>query len=347
MKVLKYITYQTIIIAVMTLYSCSNDEYQTTGTDKPVAIRFSGVSVNDNTVSVTRATGADAHNEGLPIGSDIDVFIYDSSGNAVYEYDEDADTSPSVTLPMVYTTIDEPDAETAKSNLNIKDSSLKPPRYPNGNPGTAYIFAVWPAMPSSSEASADSYTFSVAADQRDASAVASSDLLATDQIQQLSTGGKAIDLPMTHCMAKVIVRFNPTGNLTASNMPATFDMLGIKNSVTIKPKTAATAVSGNGRDAITTNSGTTTIQCTAGQAFLIPPQTIAQSTKLLEFNIGGTASDNFSAISGASFTTTNAITFVANMVYEITINVNVNYITATATITPWNTEDMTFDKYIL
>ena len=35
------------------------------------------------------------------------------------------------------------------------------------------------------------------------------------------------------------------------------------------------------------------------------------------------------------------------MVYEITINVNVNYITATATITPWNTEDMTFDKYIL
>lgn len=336
MKLIYLFAIYSVIIA---WYGCTGD-HNDYSIEKSAPIRFGSVIVNHD-LSITRTMGADEHNIGLPMGSDIDVFIYDSSGNPVPSDDEN-NSNPPVTLPIVYTTVEAPDAVTTQSGLNIKDASLKSPRYPTTK--LAYIFAVWPAMASQSDAASDNYNFTVNTDQRYASNVTSSDLLSTDKIEQTSDGTATIDLPMMHCMAKVIVKFNPTGSLTDSNMPDEFSVLGVKNSVTIKPKTAATS---SGRGAITTNAGTTNLSCSSEEAFLIPPQTIAAGATFLQFDIKGSASDNFSAITGVTFKPAAAITFEANTVYEITVNVNVNYITATATIMPWNTEEITFEKRIL
>ena len=330
--------------------SCNNDHYPTV-TDRQVPIHFSMVSIGESTKYITRSTmGADSHNTGLPKGSDIDVFVYDKDGKVVPEFDDDATTAKLVTLPLVYTTTDDPNTEMAISNLNLKSSTINPPKYPTDNTKTAYIFAVYPAKATKEEATADSYTFEVEEDQTDAANVAKSDLLATEQITQSSDYGKAIDLPMTHCMAKVIIKFNPmdNGNLTESNMPTTFTLPNIKNSVTIQPKTAATGAEGsNGTAAISTNSSTTTITGSTEEALLIPPQKIEAGSVFLQFTIKGSSVDKFNDITNVLFKPSAEIDFRANTVYEITINVNVNYVTATATITDWNRETMTFDKYIL
>lgn len=322
----------------MTGQGCTSEhESELDGSSTVVPVRFGTLSVGSGKAS-TRAMGADAHTTGLPQGSEIDVFLYDSSGTPLK-----IESGGNVSTPLVYVTLDAPNQETAQSALGMKTVSASP-AYPNEGDNSAYIFAVWPAKATATEADADSYTFTVSDNQRVAANVAASDLLATDRIVQSKDAAKAIDLPMTHCMAKVIVKFNPTGNLTQANMPTDFTVTGIKNSVTIKPKTAATS---SGRGAISTNAATTSIAASTAEAFLIPPQTVAAGATLLQFDISGTAGDNFNAISNATYKPATAITFEANSVYEITVNVNVNYITATATITPWNKEDMVFDKVTL
>ncbi len=321
--------------AVLAWHGCSSD-HRLTATNRSVPIIFGNVTVNKG--ELTRATmGADVHNTGLPYGSRIDVFIYNSAGTPV-PTDNELQGNPQAELPIVYVTTENPDPEMAQSALNREGNSQASPKYPSND--DANIFAVWPAMTSGSSP----YTFTIQSDQRSAANVTASDLLATDRIVQPEVGGKAIDLPMTHCMAKVIVKFNATGNLTAANMPDEYSVLGVKNSVTIDPQTAATS---SGRGAITTNSGTSNLSCSTAEAFLIPPQTVAAGATFLQFDIKGTVADHLNAISGATFKPTAAIEFQANTVYEITVNVNIDYITATATITPWNTEDMTFDKVIL
>lgn len=344
----KYAVISWLLIVVLYLFSACTAINDDSLDNKDSVIRFSSVTVSKSEVS-TRAVvmGADAHNEGLPIGSDIDVFIYNVNKGSVPSDDEEND-DPAVTLPMVYTTTEAPDAETAQSSLNIKNSTVKPPKYPNVNGNkNAYIFAVWPAKATEDETNEDSYSFSVNTNQSIPANVTASDLMATDQIIQSSDGGKAINLPMTHCMAKVIVKFNPTGSLTDSNMPTTFSVLGVKNTVTIKPKTAATDATDNGRAAITTNNTTVDITASPSEAFLLPPQTIDANSPFLQFTISGVTADHFADIENVTFKLPTALTLVANTVYEITVNVNVNYITVTATITPWNSETMTFDKYIL
>ena len=321
--------------AVLAWQGCSSDS-RLTATNHSVPITFGNVTINKG--ELTRATmGADQHNTGLPYGSRIDVFIYNSSGTPV-PTDNEAQGNPSAILPIVYVTTENPDPEMAQSALNRESTAQASPKYPTSD--DANIFAVWPAMASGSSA----YSFTIQSDQRIAANVTASDLLATDRIVQPEVGGKAIDLPMTHCMAKVIVKFNATGNLTAANMPDEYSVLGVKNSVTIDPQTAATS---SGRGAITTNSGTTNLSCNTAEAFLIPPQRIESGTTFLQFNIKGIAANAFNDITGVTFKPATDIEFQANTVYEITVNVNVDYITATATITPWNTEDMTFDKVIL
>ena len=334
-------TYLLAIAAAIAMLSCSGDNEPETSRQDSTPITFAAVSVDSK--ATTRTTmGADAHETGLPLGVTLDVFIYDRDGTVVTS---DADGNPAVTLPLVYVTTEDGDPETGQSGLGLQNESLSQPVYPKTDTNhTAYIFAVYPAGCTSSKATANSYTFSVSTSQRTAANVTASDLLATEQISQPEAGGKAIDLPMTHRMAKVIVKFNATGDLTADNMPTDFNVLNVQNTVTIAPKTGAIS---NGSACITTTGSPTIIEACTTEAFLIPPQTIISGTEFLSFDISGTAADNFHAITGGKFTPTRDLVFEANKVYEITVNVSVNYITATATITPWNEETMTFDKYIL
>ena len=328
--------------ALLVFLACSDDDTtEADGIHKGTPIVFSTVKVEKDG-NRTRTMAADAHETGLPQNSLIDVFIYDKTGTAVLS-DADVTPQPRVTLPLVYITTDDSNPETCQSDLRIKDGTLSPPLYPSSDDKSAYIFAFYPAGSSNDV----SYNFSVSTDQTMEANIIGSDLLATEQIIQPESSGKGVDLPMTHRMAKVIVKFNPTGSLTDANMPTNFDVCNVKKTVTIEPKKGATDATSNGTKCISTTGSATTIAACTSQAFLIPPQTISQGTIFLSFSINGTAADNFNSITGVTFKPVNDIEFLANTVYEITVNVNVNYITATATITPWNNETMTFDKYIL
>lgn len=330
-------TYHILAIAaLLALWACSSDsDSWPKDSNECTPILFSSVSIDKNSVK-TRTMAADTHNKGLDKGAEINVFIYNENGNPVKNGDEDS--SPLATLPLVYKTTDDANPETAQSALTPKESNTSP-AYPNGENNNAYIFAFYPTT--ATKVSDDEYTFSASTDQRVADNIIQSDLLATDLIIQPRAGGKAIDLPMSHRMAKIIVKFNPTGSLTEENMPTEFQVINVQKDITIRPKTTATS----GSASITTSGAATTIIANSSEAFLIPPQTI--SNAFLKFTIKGKASDKFDDIIDVTFTPTQSLTLEANNVYEITVSVNVNYVTVTAAITPWNHEDITFDKYIL
>lgn len=304
-----------------------------------VPIRFASASVETGR-NITRTMGADYNDAGLPLGAALDVYIYNNSGNPVAY--EDATNGATVTLPMTYVTTGTADPTTIRSALTLSDTkNTLPPVYPTGDDKNAYIFAVYPARPDNA---ATDYTFTVSDKQRNANNVWNSDLLTTDMITHPYEGQKPVDLPLSHRLSKVIVKFNPTGNLTAANMPETFLVHGVKPSVTVNPKSGTNPMAAS----VSEGTGTPiTIEGSTSEAFIIPPQTISSNTTFLSFDIKGNDEEHFHTIKGVYFKFSSDFTFAPNTVYEITVNVNVNYISATATISPWLSETLTFDKFTL
>lgn len=356
---MRYMMLSAAAATILLLQGCSFDDETP---EQPVRqsnpIRFSSVAVGSDYMVTRALVGADAHNEGLAERSDINVFIYDKNGAPVLQ-DVETSVVPQVVLPLVYETTSAADPETAKSSLSLKDPRLALPKYPTD--GTAYIFAFYPAL-TAADASFN-YAFSVATDQRNVASVEASDLLATDRIVQKTksdtpsegSGGeendqnmeKSIDLNLRHCMAQIIVRFNPTGSLTDSNMPKEFTVSNVSYSVGFNAKTAATSEANGGHESISTSSSSANIQATAEQAFLLPPQTIAANQPFIKFDISGNETDKFKGVVGASYAPSTDLVLMENTIYEITVNVNVSYISATATITPWTKESMSLGKHIL
>lgn len=281
----------------------------------------------------TRSYYADAYNTELPSGKLIDVFIYAHDGTDISILQStDLETAHS----WVYHTVGS--ANGRKSSLALVPSEMnnynKTPKYPNvGNDPSTHvsIFAVYPHKADITPSTAN-YTFSVSDSQTTEEAITGGDLMAHTITQYTAADCENnIELTLRHKMAKVKVTFTPAGDLTAANMPTTFKVLNVYRTVTITPSTGV--ISKGNADLTSTAAPLTAL---TDQAFFIPPQTVSE--KLLTFDILG--SGNFNGITGCSFTPSSAIEFNENTCYEIEITVDVDHITATATITPWNNNDM-------
>ena len=294
---------------------------------------------------ITRSYYADTYNTALPAGKNIDVFIYGADGNFV--------THPTVsqTTVWVYQTVGAPDAN-GISTLSLI-SPEKTPKFPlvSGSTETyqdyVKIFAVFPSNSDLTPTTA-SYPFTVESDQTEETNILKSDLMAnttqwSTQYAKSYCDENAINLSMLHQMAKIHVTFVADGDMTSENLPTNFTVTNVYKTVTITPSsgTVGSGTVGNGL----ADQGT--ITANTSQAFFLPPQTISTSTVFLTFDIPSPTGSIFHSITGCSFTPTTEMVFEANTAYEVTVKVNVDFATTTASITGWTLDILTFDDYIL
>lgn len=306
---------------------------------------LSAAGVASDFGNLTRAYYADTYNTELPSGKKIDVFIYDSEGTDISIKQS---TSGSTAHPWVYQTVGA--ANAGKSSLSLVPADMNNygivPKYPTDNNSHPYpnikLFAVYPHLLGSS---ASGYTFTVSDNQTDEDPengknILSGDLMATTFATYTEADcDNTIDLTMTHKMAKIHVTFSPDGDLKAANMPTTFKVLNIYRTLSISPSTGI--VSEGNADLTTADAP---LNASTTQAFFIPPQTFTPAATptdkpLLTFDI--LPSGNFTGITGCAFYPSSAVQFKANTSYEIVVTVDVDHVTATATITAWDKNNLT------
>ena len=311
-------------MAVALLVSSCSSESDTQKVSSDRTIHFTAsVSGTQTPWSMTRS--ADDYNNSLPENAVIDVFIYDDSNNDL------SVTQFGSSQTWVYKTVGDADATTGKSLL-AQTSPEDLPKFPSGC-NFVNIFATFPHNGSVTP-SQSSWTFSVSTDQT--SNAQTSDLLASEIASTGREFASAVNLDMKHRMAKVLVIFNPTDELSAVNMPnGTISVSNVKTSVTISPKTGSVSTSGS----------TTTITALAGEAFFLPPQTIAAGTQFLKFdlrnNSGGTGIQN------VTVKPTTALELNGGVFYVLTVDVGIVNVSISSTITPWDKEILPFDPVIL
>ena len=262
---------------------------------------------------------ADAYNNSLPSGSQIDVFIYDDTGADI------SITFAGSPTTWVYRTNGEVDAVTGKSAL-VK---VSPSEYVD-------YFAVYPhtegVTPSTS-----SYNFSVQTDQTTQENILKSELITNDITNCPSEDARSVNLALKHRMAKVLVQFVPTGEMKEENLPDMFYVTNICPTVTIDPQEGTID---------TGNSQTTTLTAARGQAFFLPPQTIQANSQFLKFDLKAVGGAD-TGIKNVTFTPTSSITFNANTCYVLSLKLDLNYIKLTGSIKDWTAETLAFDKIIL
>ena len=319
---------KTAVIGLF-LTACSSGEEQVrTGSGKEVPILLT-TSVQPALRTETRAGYmADYYSNSLPVGSLIDVLIYNASNNAAITTEL---TDP--TQPWIYRTLDEADPTTGRSTLLLTNAT-KAPHFPNGV-NDVNIFAVYPQVAGLTP-STGSFQFSVNTNQTTESAIIGGDLL-TSELTSMNINDGAVNLELYHRMAKVLVEFVPSNDLAAENMPnTTYSVTNVKTGVTVTPTTGGVA----------TNAATTTVTAKVGEPFFLPPQTITAGTQLLQFdlkNVGATGT----GIRNVTFSPTTDIVLEGNIFYVLQLTVGVNYIKLTTTIKDWTGETVLFDKIIL
>lgn len=345
----------TLFAATLWLTLGCNTDHGGNMPQRDVELHFTAATVSDGT---TRVDAGDAYNDALPSGSAIGVYIYGYEGSTGYDLStlQPAANTPSTT--WVYTTVGSAGTVT-ENNETFKVSNLvltsheKAPKYPqkvsgsgSGDMDNVKIFAVFPNNPDFTP-SGTYYDFTANLDQTTEANIKGSDLMTND----LTTYGKedvehkSLRLILKHRMAKVHVNFIPKAgsDLTAANMPTTFKVLGVYRSLRINPKEGTF---GTNTEVAKTTDGTGTALIGAnGQSFFIAPQEISVGTPWLKFDIRG--SGQFKGISGCTFTPTSVVTLEAGKCYQVNVTVDVDFVSATGTITTWNQETMSYDTVVL
>ena len=357
MKQKRYITLFALIVAMMLLLTaCHNDVAADASasqrTDDPILIGNVGVAPNE----LTRADASDVYNVSLPSGKEIGIYLYsegttDFSGQHPY-------TDGDKYKTWVYQTAGTPYAVTGgkyKSSLALV-SHTKSPNFPKKTNtelvDQVTLFGMFPYDKTLTPDKTD-YTFTVPLSQTasaaDQAAITAADLLTTNGLVTYTKvqceAQAAIDLVLHHRMAKLRVVFSPkaNGDLTQANMPTKFDVIGVNRTVTVNPKAGTVTTSTATADKTTTDAP---LKGVTSQAFFIPPQSLAAGATLLKFNVLG--SDNFRGIQGASFAVpTGGVNLQAGHEYHINVTVDVDFITMTGTITPWDSEggEIKYENY--
>lgn len=312
-----------LMTVVLLASSCtSTGDTREVSSDRPIYFTAS-VSGTQTPWSITRS--AEEYNNSFPENSVIDVFIYDDSNNDI------SVSQLGSSQTWVYKTVGDADAGTGKSLLT-QTSPSDLPKFPSGC-NYVNIFATFPHNGSVTP-SQSSWTFSVSTNQT--TNVETNDLLASEIASTGREFASAVNLDMKHRMAKVLVVFNPTGELSAVNMPnGSFSVTNVKTSVTISPKTGSVSTSGS----------TTTITAQAGQAFFLPPQTIAAGTQFLKFNLRNNA--GAAGIQNVTVKPGTTLELNGGVFYVLTVDVGIVNVSMSSTITPWDKEILPFDAVIL
>ena len=349
-----------MLVGITMLVACSAED-PTPATVKGSPIRFTA-SVVDATEGTTRAY-ADAYNASFPDNTDINVFLYGypSSSTTIYDLSELQPTSGS-SHKWIYTTSGEVDEASGRSLLTQTSPAASEgqaadavlPSFPNElNQDEDYVDVFAAFFPQGCSVSptydsilpsTGSFTFSVQTDQTTEANVKASDFLSNDVTATFKTNSSAINLEMKHRMAKVLVVFNHTEDLTSKNMPNTSDTYSVENVMTTL--TVGLSPSSNTTGDISTTGTTTTITAKVGEPFFLPPQTIAKGTELLKFSLHDTTGSD-TGIKDVTYSTSSDLTLREGVYYVLTLNVGVRYITLTTTIKDWTDETLTFDKIIL
>lgn len=340
-----------MLIGITMLAACTAED-SAPATGKGTPIRFTA-SVVDATEGTTRAY-ADAYNASFPTGTDIDVFLYANDGTT--SSDLSVNQFEGASRKWIYTTTGAVDVASGRSLLSQKhptatevskedpDDAL--PQFPAnvGENGYVDVFAAFfpegcNVAPTYSEIvpGTSNFTFDVQTNQTTEVNIKASDFLANDVTATFRTGSSAINLEMKHRMAKVLVEFNATEDLTSDNMPnATYSVENVQTQLTVAPGTGD----------ISTTGSATTVTAKVGEPFFLPPQVITANTPFLQFNlrnVGGAAT----GIQNVTYKPSQDLTLNAGVFYILTLNVGVRYITLTTTIKDWTGETITFDKKIL
>lgn len=345
-----------MLIGITMLAACTAED-SAPATGKGTPIRFTA-SVVDATEGTTRAF-ADAYNSSFPTGTDIDVFLYGSNGSTTIDLSKQ---QFSASQKWIYTTTGAVDvasgrsllSQTSPSNTEYpeKDADDLLPQFPSTdvlaetseNPVYVDVFAAFfpegcnvsPAY-NNIKPSTSSFTFDIQTDQTTEANIKASDFLANDVVSTFRSGASAINLEMKHRMAKVLVEFNPTEDLTADNMPnATYSVENVQTQLTVAPQTGS----------ISTTGFTTTVTAQVGEPFFLPPQTISANTELLKFDLRNVGGSDI-GIKNVTYSPPSDLDLREGVFYILTVNVGVRYITLTTTIKDWTGETMTFDKIIL
>ena len=337
------------ISQLLTIFiACSSNDEPGVQAQQPaneLPIMFSAYAVDGVT---TRTGAADAYDTSLPVGSEIGVYIYDSD-NIDISTKQPVITNPETSTTWVYQVTGTVNSD-GYSPLRLT-SHVKNPRFPTISPtNNTYktnvrVFATFPNNESFKPSlnTNSYYTFTVNNNQRTEDNVKASDLLTSDvAIYTSAQCEQRLPIVLKHRMAKVTVVFTPKAgsDLTAANMPTNFEVINVYSSVTVTPPKESSSVttvsSGNG----TKTSTTSPLQACTTHSFFIPPQTVAEGTTLLKFNVLGNESTStyptFKGINGATFVVpTGGVNFEANHQYLITVTVDVDFATMTGTITPW------------
>lgn len=330
--------------------ACTNDDTsgKSVENQKEVSIMFSTAAVGKPVI--TRSDASDTHNDALTAGQNIGVYIYGYEGSTGYDISQYQPSAGTTSKTWVYQTVGDAvtvTGGTKESNL-VLTSHATAPKFPskvsgNGDMDRVEIFAIYPNNPDVTP-STTSYKLTVDLDQTDTDKIKAADLMTNDKTSynKDDCDGKNLKLKLKHRMAKLHVTFVPkTGSdLTSANMPTIFKVIGVRRTVTINPK-AGTVVRDD-TQAATTES--TPLLGSASQSFFLPPQPLAAST-LLKFDIKGSAL--FKGIANCTFAPSSAVTLEAGKSYEITVTVDVDYATATGTITSWNEETLNYDTVVL
>ena len=339
-----------VLLAMHGLFTaCSKDDadLDKDGSGKPIMLSAAGIASDFG--RLTRTIYADTYNTELPSGKKIDVFIY-ASDNTDISIKQSATGETS--HPWVYQTVGA--ANAGKSSLSLVPADMADyslvPKYPTDNNSLPYssikLFAVYPHL--SGASASGSYNFTVNSNQTgkdsedndDPESILSGDLMATTLTTYTEEQCEnAIDLTMSHQMAKIHVSFVPSGDLTAANMPTSFKVLNVYRTISITPLTGTISL-------VNTDPTTSTDPLIAStqQAFFIPPQTFTPAATptekpLLTFDI--LPSGNFKGITGCAFYPSSEVQFQANTRYELVVTVDVDHVTVTATIIPWDKNNLT------
>lgn len=352
----------SILLLPLLLVACSSDDGNIPEKMAGQVLRFTA-SVNENSSADGARTRAwaDAYNNSLPESAPVYIFLYGYKGDGSGDdtgVDISASQYPS-TKKWIYETVGTVDLASGKSLLRqlsptvseLAASDPDPddalPKFPETlNQSTAYIDVFGVYLPPNSTTSPvigsltpanTNFTFSVPTSQTTEADVKAGDLLTSDVAATFRTNSSAINLEMKHRMAKVLVEFNATEDLTADNMPNnTYSVENVQTSRTVTLKTGEVA----------NTESTTTITAKVGEPFFMPPQTISANTEFLKFdlrNVGGAAT----GIRNVTFTPSADMTFNEGVYYILTLNIGVRYITLTTTIRDWTGETILFDKIIL
>lgn len=357
------ITNILLALPLLLLSACSADDSGThsdrgyaKGEDRKIRFTASVANSVRNNVDLTRSW-ADTYNDHLPMNAPVYVYLYaynDSESEAIdvanYMFKEKM--GETWTSAWVYETQSEYDVASGRSPLaqtyptaaqtTSGDAEDAQPVFPASlTSNDAYVDAIGIFLPegggNNTSVGGGTLTFTVPSMQTTQAAVVSADLLTNDVTSTFKSDASAINLELKHRMAKVLVEFNPTEDLTSENMPNnTYSVQNVYTERTLTIKTGT----------ITTTGSTQTITAKVGEPFFMPPQTIPSETQLLQFdlrNVGGTAT----GIKNVTLKTTSALEFQEGVFYILTVNVGVRYITLTTTIRDWTGEAMTFDKIIL